>query len=130
MKATTFASILALAFAGSACSQAAETPEKAPEEAADSAETTAAPSGTFNLGLPDDLETASSGTTGTFNLGLESAAPANSVDGFNLVNEVAAPTGLEELPEIEDSLLTDGSAETVEDVVDELTDEEPVIRLE
>lgn len=130
MKATPFAAILALAFAGSACSQAAETPAEAPEAAVVSAETETAPSGTFNLGLPDDLETASSGTTGTFNLGLESTAPATSVDGFNLVNEVASPTGLEALPEIEDTLLTDGDGETVEDVVEELIDEEPVIRLE
>lgn len=124
MKALSIAALFTLGVAGTACSQANETPAEAAKVEAETVETAdAAPDvgGSFNLGLPTETASAPD-VRGSFNLGLPTDAPA-STDGFNLGTEVAATNGLSDLPEIDAPLDPDAAPE-----VDE--DDEPVIRLE
>jgi len=124
MKAFSVASILALAIAGTACSQTKEAEAedtsvetKSPEtiEAADDV------GGSFNLGFPTDAGAAPA-TGGSFNLGLPTST-ATSTDGFNLGIEISASNGLGELPAIEAPVSQEITPETDED-------DEPIIRLE
>lgn len=122
MKALSIASLLALGFAGTACSQANEAPQAdAPTETAEATEAAPEVSGSFNLGLPTEAAAAPD-VGGSFNLGMPTDAPA-STEGFNLGTDVAASNGLSDLPEIETPIDADQAAPAPED-------EEPVIRLD
>ena len=126
MKALSIASIFAIGLAGTACSQASEAPAETANAATETAETVEASvdASGFNLGLPTDVNAPAPANDG-FNLDLPSADTA-STDGFNLGTDIAASNGLAELPEI--------TAPLAEDVTDpaapEVTDDEPVIRLD
>ena len=122
MKALSLAAILSLGIAGTACSQAKDT--AAPAAEAEPAQ--ASTSGSFNLALPDDLDSAETANTNGFNLDLPTGSPT-STDGFNLGTDVAASNGLADLPEIESSII-----DTVNEAAPEATteDDEPIIRLE
>jgi hypothetical protein len=127
MKALSIASILALAVAGTACSQASDQEAEKPATVAET-ETAAAPevdmSG-FNLGLPTEMETPAPIPAGEFNLDLGSA-PAPTTDGFNLGTDLGASSGLESIPEIGTSIAEEPAEE--EPLVP--VDDEPVIRLD
>ena len=67
--------------------------------------------------------------TSGFNLALPGDAPA-STDGFNLAADVSASNGLSELPEIQADIVQ-ADESTLSDVLEpEVTDDEPVIRLD
>ncbi|MEL7032517.1 MAG: hypothetical protein AAGL97_00740 [Pseudomonadota bacterium] len=124
MKALSIAALFTLGVAGTACSQANETPAedtKVEAETVEAAEAAPNVGGSFNLGPP--TETASAPDVGgSFNLGLPTDAPA-STDGFNFGTETAATNGLADLPEIDAPIDAELAPK-----VDE--DDEPVIRLE
>ena len=87
MKAISFASLLALGIAGSACSQTVDAEDATP---ASEAETVSAETGgSFNLGVPGDVSDASAANSDGFNLALPSTEPT-STDGFNLGTDVSA----------------------------------------
>lgn len=127
MKALSIVSILALAAAGTACSQASDQEAEKPAIVAE-AETAAAPevdmSG-FNLGLPTEMDAPAPTPAGEFNLDLESA-PASTTDGFNLGTDLGASSGLESIPEIGASI----AEEPAEEKSLVPVDDEPVIRLD
>lgn len=128
MKAISFAALLALGIAGSACSQTvdAEDATPAPEAEATSTDT----GGSFNLGVPGELgSTASASNSDGFNLDLPSADPT-STDGFNLGTGVSASNGLSDIPEIAADITETPADVAVEPPVVENTDDEPVIRLD
>ena len=127
MKALSLASIVAVALGSAACAQSDVTTEPdAPVEVAETASTT---SGKFNLGLPEELEPAPATTAGNFNLEVDPAA-ATATDGFNLSTEVETVNSLDDLPDIEDLVIDDPEAEEAVDAIEDLIDDEPVIRLE
>lgn len=126
MKALSIASIFAIGLAGTACSQASEAPaetDNAVVETTETAEASVDTSG-FNLGLPTDVNTPAPASDG-FNLDLPATDMA-STDGFNLGTDIAASNGLAELPEIAAPLAEDAA----EPATPEVTDDEPVIRLD
>ena len=127
MKALSIASVLALAIAGTACSQASDEDTETPETTAEPETTTAAEVDMtgFNLGLPTEMETPEAAPAGEFNLGIAGTETA-STDGFNLGTDLGASSGLEDVPEIGASLVE----EEAEDIEIEPIDDEPVIRLE
>lgn len=121
MKALSFASILVLSVAGTACSQAQDSPAEVDPPATETVDSQEEFGGSFNLGLPTDVETAATDTSG-FNLDLPTT-DATSTDGFNLGTDIPASNGLEALPEIDPGLVEETASETP-------VDEEPVIRLD
>jgi len=126
MKTLSIASIFAIGLAGTACSQASEAPaetEKAEVEATETVEASA-DTGSFNLGLPTEINAPAPANDG-FNLDLPSANATNS-DGFNLGTDITASNGLSELPEIAAPLAED----VVETAPETTSDDEPVIRLD
>ena len=126
MKTLSIASIFAIGLAGTACSQASEAPaetEKAEVEATETVEASA-DTGSFNLGLPTEINSPAPANDG-FNLDLPSANATNS-DGFNLGTDITASNGLSELPEIAAPLAED----VVETAPETPSDDEPVIRLD
>lgn len=125
MKALSIVSILALAAAGSACSQASDQDAETSEIVAEAETASDVDMSGFNLGLPTEMETPAATPAGEFNLGLESAQ-TSSTDGFNLGTDLGASSGLESIPEIGTSI----SEEPAEEVSLEPVDEEPVIRLD
>ena len=125
MKALSIVSILALAAAGSACSQASDQDAETSEIVAEADTASDVDMSGFNLGLPTEMETPAATPAGEFNLGLESAQ-TSSTDGFNLGTDLGASSGLESIPEIGTSI----SEEPAEEVSLEPVDEEPVIRLD
>ncbi len=126
MKAISIASIFAIGLAGTACSQASETPAETKSVDVETAETVEASAdmGSFNLGLPNDVNAPAPANDG-FNLDLPSASGTSS-DGFNLGTDIAASNGLSDLPEIAAPLAED----VVETAPETTSDEEPVIRLD
>ena len=125
MKALSIVSILALAAAGSACSQASDQDAETSEIVAEADTASDVDMSGFNLGLPTEMETPAATPAGEFNLGLESAQ-TSSTDGFNLGTDLGASSGLESIPEIGTSI----AEEPTEDAPVEPVDEEPVIRLD
>ena len=125
MKALSIVSILALAAAGSACSQASDQDAETSEIVAEADTASDVDMSGFNLGLPTEMETPAATPAGEFNLGLESAQ-TSSTDGFNLGTDLGASSGLESIPEIGTSI----AEEPAEDTPVESVDEEPVIRLD
>lgn len=111
MKAATFASIIALGFAGAACSQ------NAPEEPAE----TAAPQETgeqetpqFNLRYPGSGSSAGASASGEFNLRLPDAGMENS--GPRLPEGAVRDNALSDVPEIDTPALPQqGPAEDPDD---------------
>ena len=127
MKTLSIASIFAIGLAGTACSQASEAPAetvKADIETAETVEASADTGGSFNLGLPSDVNAPANANDG-FNLDLQSASGSNT-DGFNLGTDLAASNGLSDLPELAAPLAED----VVETAPEEPTDDEPIIRLD
>mgnify|MGYP001796557826 CR=1 FL=1 len=133
MKAFSIVSLLALGIAGTACSQTVEAAEEDTETKTEVAETSTEVSGSFNLGLPSEPAIFDGTSTDGFNLGLGSTDVA-STDGFNLGTDVSASNGLAALPELETEIgedvdpLDELAIETPD--LEEIDDEEPVIRLE
>ncbi len=125
MKALSFASILALAIAGTACSQTAEDPPETPEAETETAAEPEVDMTGFNLGLPTEMEPTAPAPASEFNLGLGDPT-TTSTDGFNLETELGASSGLSEIPEIDSSIVE----EETEEIPTPLVDDEPVIRLE
>ncbi len=127
MKALSIASVLALAMAGTACSQASDENAEMPETPAEADTTTEAEVDMtgFNLGLPTEMETPEAAPAGEFNLGI-AGAETSSTDGFNLGTDLGASSGLEDVPEIGANIVE----EEAEDIEIEPIDDEPVIRLE
>jgi len=126
MKALSIASIFALGLAGTACSQASEAPAETAKADIETAETVeaSANTGSFNLGLPTEVNAPASPNDG-FNLDLPSASASNT-DGFNLGTDITASNGLSDLPEIAAPLADD----VIETATEVPTDDEPVIRLD
>ncbi len=130
MKALSIASLFALGMAGTACSQTVDAEaedtkpvtEETTEESADIG-------GSFNLGLPEDLETATTVANDGFNLALP-GADATSTDGFNLGTGVTASSGLADLPEIATNLTEDPDALELDELESDEEEDEPIIRLE
>lgn len=127
MKAISFASLLALGIAGSACSQTVDAEDATPAPEAEAANTDTG--GSFNLGVPGDVGDASAANSDGFNLALPSAEPT-STDGFNLGTDVSTSNGLSDLPEIAADLTEAPSDSVIEAPVTDNADEEPVIRLD
>lgn len=134
MKSLSIAALIALGFAGTACSQGAdaEDAETKPEvEATETVQTAADVSGSFNLGLPNEAVATDPANSGGFNLGVPGGAPAmNSTDGFNLGADVSASNGLAALPELDTEIGETPEELVIETPADEDIDDEPVIRLE
>ena len=125
MKALSIASIIAIGLAGAACSQAASSADETTEVETQADTTTADTGGSFNLGLPTDVDSAGTASDSSFNLDLPSGG-ASSTDGFNLGTDIQASGGLSDIPEIDTSI-----AEEEAEVVPEVdVDDEPVIRLD
>lgn len=126
MKALSIASIFAIGLAGTACSQASEAPAETEKVDVETAETVEASAdmGSFNLGLPTDVNAPAPANDG-FNLDLPTESATES-DGFNLGTDIAASNGLSDLPEISAPLADD----VVETAPETTTDDEPVIRLD
>ncbi|MHA7899221.1 MAG: hypothetical protein ACX94B_05105 [Henriciella sp.] len=127
MKALSIASLFALSLAGTACSQTSDAEDTPP--ATQTGAQAEDVGGSFNLGLPANLETASAPASDGFNLALPGTETANT-DGFNLGTDVAASSGLADLPEIATPLAEDADALELELPQTEETDDEPIIRLE
>ena len=129
MKALSFASLIALGIAGTACSQDAETKTETVQPAE---ETSAAANvgGSFNLGLPTEMDAGTQTDTSGFNLALPGDTPA-STDGFNLATDVSASNGLSDIPEIATDIVPADAENAIPEVLEtEAADDEPVIRLE
>lgn len=127
MKALSIASIFALGFAGAACSQASDPAAdetNAEIETIETADAAADTGGSFNLGLPEDVNSSASANDG-FNLDLP-AANASNTDGFNLGTDVSASNGLSDLPELTAPI----AEEAIETAPEQPVDDEPVIRLD
>ena len=135
MKSLSIAALIALGFAGTACSQGADAEDaetkKTDVEATETVQTAADVSGSFNLGLPNEAVATDPANSGGFNLGVPGGAPAmNSTDGFNLGADVSASNGLAALPELETKIGETPEELVIETPSDEDIDDEPVIRLE
>lgn len=128
MKALSFAALVTLGIAGTACSQSADATAEETEPATETAEAPASTGGSFNLGLP--TETSAAGSSGSFNLALPDTA-ATSSDGFNLATDVSASNGLSDIPEIATDIIP-ADTEALPDIIanEAPADDEPVIRLE
>lgn len=102
MKAITFASLTALALAGAACSETSPAqPAETTETVTKIADTTPADDG-FNLQIPGD--TSGAAPSDGFNLGVPDSG-AVSADGFNLPSDISTGSGLDDIPEIDTSIL-------------------------
>ena len=134
MKSLSIAALIALGFAGTACSQGADAEDTKPQpeaEATKTVQTAADVSGSFNLGLPTEATASDPANSGGFNLGVPGGAPAlNSTDGFNLGADVSASNGLAALPELETEIGETPEELVIDTPAEEDTDDEPVIRLE
>lgn len=125
MKALSIASFIAIALAGTACSQSETSGDAEPAPEQETVQTADDVGGSFNLGLPSDLESAGTSSNGGFNLDLPNTE-ASSTDGFNLGTDIQASGGLSDVPEIDTSVV-----EEEPDVTPDVeVDDEPVIRLD
>lgn len=134
MKSLSIVALIALGFAGTACSQGADaedTETNAEAEAVETVQTAADVSGSFNLGLPNEPVAADPANSGGFNLGLPGGAEAiDSTSGFNLGADVSASNGLAALPELDTEIGETPEELVIETPETEELDDEPVIRLE
>ena len=124
MKAITLAAFSALAIVGTACSQAA--PEASAEAKTAAAELTpaAAPADDgFNLRMPGESGADAVADDG-FNLQTPDLSGFTADDGFNLPDNLPRSGGLQAIPEIDTSLLTEADAEAAP------VDEDEIIRIE
>ncbi|MEL6415275.1 MAG: hypothetical protein AAFZ74_18280 [Pseudomonadota bacterium] len=130
MKALSIASLFALGVAGTACSQTVDAEAEDPKPVAEeSTEVSTDTGGSFNLELPEDLESATNVANDGFNLALPGTEMTNT-DGFNLGTDVAASSGLADLPEIAANIAEDPDALELEAPEEDEPEEEPIIRLE
>ena len=130
MKALSIATLFALGIAGTACSQTVDAEAEDPKPVAEeTTEASADTGGSFNLGLPADLETATAAGNDGFNLALP-GSETTATDGFNLGTDVSASSGLADLPEVAANIAEDPDALDLEALEEEDEDDEPIIRLE
>lgn len=124
MRVVPFASILALALAGAACSEttAAAPAVETPPAEAELTPTSAPADDGFNLMMPGD-DTGTTTSSDGFNLATPALGDAPNSDGFNLPSDLPSTSALESIPEIDTSILDDEAAP-------ENTDEDEVIRLD
>ncbi len=125
VKALSIVSILALAAAGTACSQSSEQDSANSEAPAETVAEAEVDMSGFNLGLPTEMESTTASSAGEFNLAVDGTGSA-STDGFNLAADIPASNGLADIPEIGTNIGEDTTEETPELP----TDDEPVIRLD
>lgn len=119
MKALTIASLTALAFAGAACS---ETSPAEPDVTVTEVAEAAPVDDGFNLMIPGDTSGSAVADDG-FNLGLPDSGGTVASDGFNLPANVSTGSGLDDVPEIDTSILQDEAPAAT-------PDEDEIIRLD
>ncbi|MBR9833734.1 MAG: hypothetical protein GYB42_00740 [Alphaproteobacteria bacterium] len=120
MKALSFASVIALALAGAACSEStteAPSVDTPPAEASLELTQASADDG-FNLMIPGEGpgEVADDG----FNLAIPGDYAGTASDSFNLPSDLPSTVGLDAVPEVNSSILDEEPAASEDDDADEI----------